>query len=496
MIIFDAMLRRLKYIYIVFLLCTNLTKLGAQDYFVSNIYVYGNKHTSYNVINREISIQAGKTYNIKTLEKEIKISEENLNNTSFFNTVSITYSRDTTADRRYVYSSDSLNCYKNPQEIANLGNGAEAVSLNITVTERWYYWPNLDIVFEDRNMSSWVNKFDMNRITIGYGLTTQNFLGQGHKVTLSGKTGFKKGLNFSYKNIAVDQYRKHFLSFDMGFLKTKTAECYTEKNKPVSFKSNGYMEKNWKVGASYTYRHNIRKKLTFGAEFSHNIINDTILIVNSNYWGSDATIMNRLKFTYTYEYDQRDYQTYPTSGFYTKLEGRADIAINDPFKYGQITANLQYYKPLGGRWYYSSDFKGGLSVKTDKAWIYDRAIGDSKIAMSTYDIFVIDGQHFITHNSTLRYLILPKKEFYLRWFSRLDKFSHIHFTMYGKILFEMGYAYNNDNSRDNCYTNSFLCGVGAGIDILTYYDIILNCGYVINKTGHRCFIFGLKAPLF
>ena len=490
------MLRRLKYIYIIFLLCTNIIKLGAQDYFVSNIYVYGNKHTSYNVINRELSIQAGKTYNISSLEKQIKISQENLNNTSLFNTVSITYSRDTMAERKFIYSSDSLNFYGNPQGISNLGNGAEAISLNITVTERWYYWPSIDIVFEDRNMSSWVNKFDMNRITLGFGMTTQNFLGLGHKVALSGKIGFKKGLHFSYTNIAIDKYRKHFIGFDMGFLKTKTAECYTEKNKPVSFKSNRYMEKNWRAGISYTYRHNIRKRHTFGVEFSHNIINDTILIINSDYWGSDATIMNRLKLTYSYEYDQRNYQTYPTDGFYAKLEGRTDIAVNDPFKYGQITANIQFFKPLGNRWYYSSDFKGGISAKTDRAWIYDKAIGDSRIALNTYDLFVIDGQNFVTHNSSIRYLILPKRDYYLRWFSRLNKFSHIHFTMYAKLLFEMGYAYNGYNRRDNCYFNSFLCGIGAGIDLLTYYDIVLNCGYVINKTGYRCFIFGIKAPLF
>lgn len=490
------MLRCLKYICIVVLLCTNLIRVAAQDYYISNINVYGNKHTSYNVINREISIQTGKTYNISTLEKQIKISEENLNNTSLFNTVCITYSRDTLTAKKYVYTSDSLYHYEKPQGISNLGNGADAVSLNITVTERWYYWPHLDIVFEDRNMSSWVNKFDMNRITIGYGMTTQNFLGLGHKVTLSGKMGFKKGLNFSYTNIAVDKYRKHFLGFDLGYLKTKSAECYTEKNKPVSFKSNNYMEKNWRAGLTYTYRHNIRKRHNFGVEFSHNLIHETILIVNRDYWGSDVTIMNRLKFTYSYEYDQRDYRTYTTNGFYAKLEGRADIAINDPFRYGQITANLQYYKPLGGRWYYSSDFKGGISAKTDNAWIYDRAIGDSKIAMTTYDLFVIDGQSFVTHNNTVRYLILPRKDFYLRWFSRLSKFSHIHFTMYGKVLFEMGYAYNSYNVRDNCYSNSFLCGIGAGIDLLTYYDIILNCGYVINKTGYRSFIFGIKAPLF
>jgi len=490
------MLKGLKYVCIIFLLCTNLIRLGAQDYFVSNIYVYGNKHTSYNVVNREISIQKGKTYNISTLKKEIKISEENLNNTSLFNTVNITFVKDTLNERKYVYSSDSLNYYKTPRNITDLSNGAEAVCLNITVTERWYYWPHLDIVFEDRNMSSWVNKFDMNRITIGYGLATQNFLGLGHNVTLSGKTGFKRGINFSYTNIAIDRYRRHFIGFTLGLLKTKSAECYTEKNKPVSFKSNNYMEKNRRIGATYTYRHNVRKRHTLGVEFSHNIINDTILIVNRDYWGSDATKMDRLKFTYSYEYDQRDYCTYPTDGFYAKVEGRADISVSDRFKYGQITANLQFFHPLGGRWYYSSDFKGGLSVKTDNAWIYDKAIGDSRIAMTTYDLFVIDGQSFITHNSSIRYLILPKTDFYLGWFSRLSKFSHIHFTMYGKLLLETGYAYNDYNKHDNSYSNSFLCGIGAGIDLLTYYDIILNCGYVINKTGYKSFIFGIKAPLF
>jgi hypothetical protein len=63
-------------------------------------------------------------------------------------------------------------------------------------------------------------------------------------------------------------------------------------------------------------------------------------------------------------------------------------------------------------------------------------------------------------------------------------------------MYDFGYVHNSYAHPTNTLANTFLYGYGAGLDLLTYYDIVLNVSYAFNRMGEGGFFFGIKAPIF
>jgi hypothetical protein len=63
-------------------------------------------------------------------------------------------------------------------------------------------------------------------------------------------------------------------------------------------------------------------------------------------------------------------------------------------------------------------------------------------------------------------------------------------------MYDIGYVHSAGPPGNSALANTFLWGSGIGIDIVTYYDIVLGCSYAINKMGEKGFYFGIKAPVF
>ena len=157
---------------------------------------------------------------------------------------------------------------------------------------------------------------------------------------------------------------------------------------------------------------------------------------------------------------------------------------------------MQYYKQLGKRWFWKSALELSTSFKNRNAYIYDRAIGYEQATVCGYDLYVIDGQHYGTFNNSFRFLLMPEKTLTLNFLRALSKFYKIPFTIYVSANVDMGYAHNKCPSVYNNLQNKLLFGAGIGIDILTYYDIILNVSYAYTIMNEGGFFFGLKTPIF
>jgi hypothetical protein len=166
------------------------------------------------------------------------------------------------------------------------------------------------------------------------------------------------------------------------------------------------------------------------------------------------------------------------------------------FFYGELNLKLQYYREIFPRWFWSSRLNGGASFKNRRAYLYDRHVGYEDRYITGYDYYVVDGQHYTLLNNDLRFLVMPKKIFNLGPANKSAKFTKIHFTIYAKLMYDVGYVHNSYRIESNRLANTFLWGSGIGIDIVTYYDIVLGCSYAINKMGEKGFYFGIKAPVF
>lgn len=453
------------------LLLVPIVLYSKQYYCISNIYITGNATTRDQVILQELPFKQGDTVNVENVEKLLIMGRNNLLNLSLFN---------------YVYVTKSINA----------GN-ADNIDININVEERWYVWPVISLIMEDRNFSNWVKKGESERITFETGMTVYNLWGMNHTVSASYKFGYQKGFCLEYNNISLDNSGKHRLGFGIYGQFSKTENFMSLFNSPVYNNSNGvFVVKTVSGQIKYTFRPKIRKTHTFALKYEDIRISDTILKLNPNYWGGDDTVRKGFEFNYTYFSDQRDNIQYPLEGYSIKGELGGYLSDNSSIKYAQLKTNFQFYFPITDRWNISTNISAGVSKKNTKAYIFDRAIGYQNVYLRGYEYYVDDGQHYITLNPTLKYKIMPTKIFVIGFLSFLPKFNKIHFTIYSKAFFDMGYSYHSYPHLSNYLSNKFLCSGGAGLDLISYYDLNFSVEYSFNQLGEHGFFFTIKSVLF
>lgn len=459
---------------------------------VSRLYIEGNKITKESTILRELTFREGSDIHLSQIDSMISVSTQNLINTSLFHYVTITY--DTIS---IVKSNDNIN-KESDGGIDNMDIINSSFTIN--VEERWYWWPLIEMRLEERNMTSWLKKMDMDRITFNTGIKIYNLFGLGHKFEMMGMFGFEQGIGFKYSKMALNKKKTKYLKIEASYTKNKMVDYITKNNKTQHFKSNSVLKETAEVSATITTRNHFRTMHNLTFSFQYSKIADSVFIMNPNYWGTNDNQNRLFGVEYNYTRDYRNYNKYPTEGFYLVLGGKAGESHGFKFAYAGIYADLQRYIKLSDRWFYSTAIKYSSLIKSNSAFILDQGVGYENANLAGYELYVIDGQHYIVSNNSIKYNLLPKKIVKLNFIKNWRRFNKPHFTIYGKVLLDMGYVYQGDRTlskiNGNNYQNKFLLGTGIGIDLITYYDVILSVGYTFNSFGKGNFIFGVKADLF
>ncbi|MCL2738025.1 MAG: hypothetical protein FWE30_01095 [Bacteroidales bacterium] len=443
--------------------------LRAQQYYISDIQVEGNKRTQAHIILRELDAQKGDSVRVSRIRHVLNVSRENLENTSLFN---------------YVYM------YYTPLE-----EGVNNIVLNVKVEERWYTFPMLNIRYEDRNLSAWLKSLDFNRVSFEFGAQVYNLWGLNHGLTAGLQLGYRQALGLTYKNITLDRRQKHFLSAGVSMQRSHHIDLMTVEDAPFNVKMpDQLLEQSFNLFAHYTFRYDVRTTHNFALSSGYQKIADTVLTLNPDYWGLNRNERIYLNFKYFFKKDNRDYIAYPLKGYFLKTEGRLYVSHDLGVRYAQLNANAQYYWKLGHRWYASEKFTAGASIKNTRAYILDQALGYEESALRGYEYYVIDGQHYANLNSSIRYNLMPKTIYVLHWLSALPKFNKIHFALYATAFFDMGAVYHRYPGPNNYLSNRFLYSGGIGLDLVTYYDIVFVLNYSMNRQGERGLYFSLKLP--
>ena len=443
----------------------------AQSFYVADVLISGNKKTKEQVILREMSLHKGDSITAVRLLRILNECKENLENLALFNYVEVVHKTEPGA------------------------NTDDRICLYVTVEERWYTWPLINIKLEDRNMSAWLKDFDLQRVTFEFGINAYNLFGLNHNLVAGLMIGYQQALNFHYRNIALGNSNKHFLNAGLSLSMSRHANLMTEDDSPLPLKVNDeFLTQSVQWYANYSYRPHVRAAHNVNFTYIHTKLADTVLAINPHYWGSYDTERLNFDLQYFFRVDERDYGPFPTKGFYLKTEARFYFSGDWAVRYAQASANAQYYLPLHKRWFAGGKVTAGVSAKNAKAYILDKALGYGENVIRGYEYHVVDGQHFTSFNGGLYYNILPKKTFVINWLSALSKFNKIHFALYAHVFFDMGAAFHNYPDPCNRLSNQFLYSTGLGLDLVTYYDIILNFNYSVNKQGENGFHLSLKLP--
>ena len=95
----------------------------------------------------------------------------------------------------------------------------ENISVYITVSERWYWWPIPIFEVEETNLNTWWENKDFDKINYGLFFAKENFRGRKEQVMGFLQLGYTERLGFKYVVPYINKKKTNGLSFCLRQLK-------------------------------------------------------------------------------------------------------------------------------------------------------------------------------------------------------------------------------------------------------------------------------------
>jgi outer membrane protein assembly factor BamA len=460
----------MKLIFSLTLFIVSTTSLAQENRLIINdIQISGNRRTREDIILRELTFRKGDTIPRSYLEFNINRSRQNILNTSLFNYVTI--------------SLDS--------------NSAGSTDVIISVEERWYIWPAVIYKYEDRNFSAWLKAKDLSKSKYGFSLEKINCFGRKENLKISFFFGYATQFRISYKNIALDHDRRHFIGADAEISKQDEMIFNTRNNEPVTFKSYNYpVFEQRKYTLNYTFRPYLNDLHNLYLNYYQYKVADTIIKLNPEYLGNKNNNQECITFDYVYSKDKRDIRAYPLRGSFFEVNVGQTFSMpftKSSFRSTVIIPNYYKYVEISNRFYYAANVSLKLSYNTANSYFYSKSLGYT-YNLHGFEYNTIEGQHFILFRNLIKFAVLKPRISEIT-FIPLPKFNKIHYAVYLNVFTDCGYVANKYKTTDNNYSNTLISSIGAGVDLVTYYDKTFRAEYSINSFGITGFYFHLNAPL-
>ncbi|HJN06149.1 MAG TPA: POTRA domain-containing protein [Bacteroidales bacterium] len=435
---------------------------------INSIILKGNKITKDKIILRELEFEKGTKLKSSVLDSLILESRQNLLNRSLFNFVTIT-----------------------KKTVNNRCN------IEVSVIERWYIWPFPILQFADRNINTWWDKRDFSRINYGVDLRVENFRGLMENLDIIIQGGYDILLAFRWNIPYLTKNQIFGMGIGAGVQLNHEVAYQTINNKEQYYNSgSGFAQRFTYAETSFTFRPKFNYLHNFTVRFKQHIIQDTILKLNPDYAFSETTY-NYFTLNYTFKLDFRDYNPYPLKGYYFNIGllktglGIFDDQIND----FSVDANFDQYLNIYSRWYFAYNFRAMFSSQKKRTpYFINSGLGYFPNTIRGYELYVVDGQKLGIVKSNLKFELIPRTNFSIDWI-KSTKFSEAFFAMYANLFFDMAYVDDIYTYRLNPLSNQLLWSTGIGIDMVTYYDLVLRLEVSVNKQKDTGFFISFVAPI-
>lgn len=435
---------------------------------INKIVIAGNKKTKDKIIKRELMFHKNDTLTEKQLNKLIIKSKDNLTNTSLFNYITINTIND---------DSTHINIY-------------------ILLEERWYLFPYLILEQADRNLSAYFHNKQWNRINYGLMLVKYNFRGMGETVKLKFRFGYKQQFQIAYEIPYLGNSHKHGLYLEYNRFRQHEIHYMTAFDKQVFYRDdNSYVYKSHRAKIIYRFRNKYFIRNNFILQYDYANVNDTIIELNTNYFGNNTTsnILQYFTLGYSFKLDKRNYKYYPLTGYNVELsvfQKGLNILPDGMQGITELQSEAYYYKNFVNRWYGGMGGKGKVSSSFKQPYYVERALG-YKTYLRAYEYYVINGQSYISGRAFLKYAIIPMQIHHIDFWG-WEKFNKIHYSLFVNTFVDAGYVYDVMPNPSNKLPNSFLASAGVGVDLVAYYDMIFRLEYSVNRQKESGFFIHLN----
>jgi outer membrane protein assembly factor BamA len=430
---------------------------------IHQIQIEGNKKTNPEVILRELDIAPGDTLPGTQIDVVLKRNKNKIFNTNLFNSVELLLQ---------------------PNESGN-------IDLVIQVAERWYIFPMLILELGDRNFNEWWNERgrDLRRVNYGLRMAHKNVFGNGEELRAAVQFGFTQRYDLGYTIRYLDKARKNGLSFLASYATNKSMAYQTEGNKLKFLNTSELMRERFYALAHFSHRQKFYTRHHFEARFHYNTISDSIATLNPNYFLDGKTHQRYFQVSYEFVNDRRDMLAYPLRGHYFEMGlSRAGLLPSDDLNRTTLKTNFALYRPLGHKFYWNMNLQGMTSYPSVQPYAQYRALGFGFEYLRGYERYIIDGQHYALAKMTFKREIFSR-EFNLPWLP-MAQFATIPVNIYFTTFGDIGYVHDSmRNPGNSLLANKTLYSTGVGLDVVTFYNVVMRFNYAVNRQGDRGIFF-------
>ncbi len=434
---------------------------------INRIFIIGNRQTRDQIILRELSLKAGDTINVAYLDARLEQDRKKIYNTRLFNTV----------------------------EVRQLEVENNKIDLLIDLNERWYTFPSPIFELSDRNFNEWWQNYDHDFSRVNYGIKLSQFNVRGRNETLMAtmQFGFNRVFSVRYIIPYIDHKQKQGLTVDLYFRESKNLAFQTLDHKLDFYNSKRLLHETRGAALTYSYRNSFYETHALKIEYEDINVDDTIPKLNPNYLGSEQARQKFMRLSYHFFSEHRDVIAYPLKGYHVRLSAfRSGFGLD--VNKTEVIASYARFFDLKKNLYLSNYTYGYWSTPDDQPYNQYGIMGYRKEILRGYEIYVIEGPYFFLNKTTLKKRIFSRT---YRWEKGpISQFRHIPLSIFIKTYTDIGYVnnypYYEENDFNTRLSDKLLVGAGAGIDVVTAYDMVFRFEYTLNGEGKSGFFFNIK----
>ncbi len=444
---------------------------SAEIIYVNEIRLFGNKITRDKLIFRELSLKSGDSLCKKSLQLALKHSKENLSNTSLFNFVEIHDSLFVVEDRKFA-------------------------DLTIHLKERWYIWPMPLAELAERNPNAWWETKDFSKINYGLFFTWENFRGKREALKFIAQGGYDETFGFLYSVPFINFQQTLGFTLGAGLIRNHEVTYQTIANKPVRYRDTDYLLYHYYAYVAFTIRKNIHSSHYFELEYNNRHYGDMVFQLNPEFDPYQNNKFNYFSLTYIYKNDHRDNKIYPLKGHY--LDGilvKRGVGSSPTSNVNilSFTSNIRKYWALKNHWYFAAGFTGRVANTNRNPYFLNIGLGYTRDFVRGFEHYVIDGQNFALIKTDLKYGLFENKVMNLPVLP--SKFNKVPWAMYMSFFADAAYSTTDLPEATNTLQNKSLFGCGAGLNLVSYYDIVVRLEYTYNNIGEKGFFVSLMTSI-
>ena len=446
---------------IISLFCFNVATAQTVDYLVvENIEVSGLRKTKPKVVYRELRVQKGDSVIVSEFDTLLKDSKNLLMNTGLFSNVTI-----------------DVDYYIFP-------NTPKRAIIKIALKENWYFYPAPIFEIADRNFNVWWTEQNrsLDRVKYGGEIAHINFTGNNDRLKVNTKFGYTKSLSLGYRRPAINRKQTIGISTDISFARYREVNHLTENNKQQFYRTEDFIYQQFKSGIAITLRPQLRVFHEFRLQYRQEKI-DPIIIqeLNPYFFPNNKPLQRFFTFYYKLTIDQTDIKPYPLKGYrmVSTLE-KNGFGLFDDVDGLVLTSSYARFFPIAPKFYGSVKTKGKLSLLRNRQPYKDnRGLGFGGDNLKGFEFYIIDGLDMVYTKTSLKYQFLKSKINFGKLVP-IKAFRRMPFKALIGINNDLGYVNSPYSRHQNPMSNRLLWGGGIGLDLIFYYDKVVQIEYSFN----------------